>query len=134
MTRVTRLHKKDGVHLADLLERVHGYYIQTRPVGNPAVEAIYIWQDNPDKTRHYLGCLRWIVHEGWRLELALPPIHTETELTIAFGQLRKALSAKLAGNIAWDHYLKDRNKASWQTYLGIIAAFYMGCEDDKRQD
>lgn len=119
MDKLIRLHQSDGLSLAKVL-RGKGYRVDLRPPNdNPYL--LNIWRGDS-----FLGSFAWVAHHGWRLQIALPPVHTETEFGIAVSVLDGLKDTRTQAEIAWNNYKKKPSQKAWQEYMGILAAFYTG--------
>ena len=63
-------------------------------------------------------------HQGVRLLIATPALHTPEDIDIALGELNGMQAAHKAVEDAWDMYLSNRTELHWKAYLGTLAAFY----------
>ncbi len=127
-----RLGRYEGEQIVTELE---AFGFRVVKVGTPLFR-ISIWLPKvigANEDQSYLGSLRWVAKLGWRLELVHPPLRTHTDWALAKAQILGIQETLRATSEAWDHYQEHKTKDKWMSYLGALAAFYMGEINDTDQ-
>jgi hypothetical protein len=126
MSKSKKLLLFEGPRIADAIQAL-GFTIQRIPQESNLPYRISIWLSPAiGQDQSYIGCMRWVSKVGWRLELVVPPIRTNTELELALAQLQGTRKALQCAQSSWEKYRGDKTSASWESYLGVLAVYYTG--------
>lgn len=129
MSPPRRLQMVDGEQIGEQIKAL-GFEIEVRPRPSPRrtpPREISIWTNEPMcSERKYLGTIRWVKRAGWVMELVIPTLRTDVDLGLGLNLLQESHSWQGEADGIWRKYQDSRSTKNWETYMGVLAAFYTG--------
>lgn len=116
-----RLGKEQADHIAKTFIK-RGYKVHQstgRATTGQISDRMTIWRANK-----FIGALYWEPHDGWRLDLRHPTIHSEDDLTTILAVIPATEAASVATQDAWKQFQSTKSDKAWRRYLGLMASHF----------